>query len=121
MTSRIMRAAAGAAFLVAGALPAVAADIGGTYSVRGTNFDGSEYGGTAEIVVTSQNTCRITWNTGSTSEGICMRNSNAFAAAYRMGDQVGLVIYQMQPDGSMEGLWTVADQDGVGTETLTPR
>jgi hypothetical protein len=38
-----------------------------------------------------------------------------------MGDVVGLVIYELQDDGTLEGLWTVADQEGVGTETLTPR
>ena len=115
------RAAIGAVLLGAAVLPATAADIGGRYGVSGTNFDGSRYSGTAEIVVTTKNTCRITWDTGSTAEGICMRNANAFAAAYSMGDVVGLVIYELHDDGTLEGLWTVADQEGVGTETLTPR
>jgi hypothetical protein len=30
------------------------------------------------------------------------------------------VVYQMKPDGTLEGLWTIADQGGVGTEVLTP-
>ena len=33
---------------------------------------------------------------------------------------VGLVIYQVQSDGTLDGLWTIAGQEGVGTETLTP-
>jgi len=33
---------------------------------------------------------------------------------------VGLVIYKVNDDGSMEGLWTIAGQGGTGTETLTP-
>ena len=102
-------------------LGAAAADLGGRYTVDGTNFDGSRYGGTAEIAVTSDTTCTIAWQTGSTANGICMRNGDTFAASYVMGSAVGLVIYTIQPDGSLEGLWTVAGQDGVGTEILTPR
>ena len=50
-----------------------------------------------------------------------MRNGAAFAAAYVLGDKVGLVVYEMKDDGSMVGLWTIADQAGVGSEVLTPQ
>lgn len=120
MTSRLL-AAATAACLVAVAAPAMAQDVGGTYRADGTNFDGSRYGGTAVITVTSKTTCNIAWDTGSIAKGICMRNGDSFAASYVMGDAIGLVIYDLQPDGSLEGLWTVAGQDGVGTEVLTPQ
>ena len=66
-------------------------------------------------------TCNIVWNTGGqTSTGICMRYANAFSAAYRLGDRVGLVIYEIKDDGSLVGSWTVAGEEGAGTETLTP-
>ena len=95
--------------------------LGGRYQVNGKNPNGSTYSGTAEIVVTSNNTCRITWVTGSTtSAGICMRNRNVFSAAYRMGNLIGLVIYEIRPEGIIDGIWTVADQSGVGSEVLTP-
>lgn len=56
--------------------------IGGTYTVAGTNFDGSKYGGEATITLTSDTTCTIHWETGgSSSDGICMRNDNAFSPA----------------------------------------
>ena len=101
---------------------AAAADVGGNYRVSGKNFDGSNYSGRAEITVTSKTTCRINWYIGSSVwRGICMRNGDAFAASYRLGDAVGLVIYRMNSDGSLEGLWTIADKAGVGSETLTPR
>jgi len=103
------------------ATAAVAQDVSGLYNVEGRNFDGSRYRGTAGITVTSKNTCRIAWNTGSTFEGICMRNGSTFAATFGQGSSQGLIIYQIRPDGRMEGLWTVADREGVGTETLTPR
>ncbi len=110
------------AFLAAGCLTAAAADIGGTYSVQGTNLDGSKYSGTATITVTTANTCRIEWVTGgTTSSGICMRNGPAFSAAYVLGSDIGLVIYEVLDDGTLDGLWTIADTKGVGTETLTPR
>ena len=104
------------------AIPAQAQSaIGGRYQVNGKNPNGSTYSGTAEIAVTSNNTCRITWVTGSTtSAGICMRNKTVFSAAYRMGNLVGLVIYEIRPEGIIDGIWTVADQSGVGSEVLTP-
>jgi hypothetical protein len=91
------------------------------YSVQGTNRDGSTYGGTAVITLTSDTTCQIEWTTGgTTSQGICMKNENAFAAGYTLGTGVGLVIYEIMKDGSLKGLWTVAGMDGTGTEILTP-
>jgi hypothetical protein len=100
---------------------APAQSIGGRYQVTGTNFNGSPYSGTAEIFTTSDTTCRMTWQTGGTSaRGICMRNATTFVAAYSMRRGYGLVIYDIKPDGSMEGTWTVADQNGIGTERLIP-
>lgn len=100
---------------------AFAQDIGGRYTVAGTNHDGSAYEGTAEITLTSDTTCEIVWQTGdTTSQGICSRNSDAFAAAYVLEDAVGLVIYKVAADGSMDGLWTIQGEGGTGTEKLTP-
>ena len=110
-----------ALILVASLTSASAGGLPGKYQVAGKNADGSPYSGTAEIVATSETTCRIAWQTGSTtSQGICMRNGNSFAASYALGNSIGLVVYQMKPDGTLEGLWTIADQGGVGTEILTP-
>lgn len=101
--------------------PASAQSIGGKYTVEGTNLDGSAYNGAAEITLTSSTTCVIQWVTGSTtSQGICSRNDDAFSAAYVLGDVFGLVVYKVQEDGSLQGLWTIAGKEGNGTETLTP-
>lgn len=111
--------AALAGLLAAGS--ASAQSIGGMYNAEGTNLDGSPYNGTAEITLTSDTTCTIHWVTGgSTSDGICSRNGDAFAAAYVLGDAIGLVVYKVGEDGSMQGLWTIAGKDGNGTEKLTP-
>jgi hypothetical protein len=101
--------------------PAAAQNVGGRYQVIGKNFNGSPYSGTAEIVVTSPTTCRIAWVTGgTTSRGICMRNGIAFSAGYVLNGKVGLVIYELKNDGTLDGLWTIADQEGVGGERLVP-
>ncbi|RWB27643.1 MAG: hypothetical protein EOQ42_23010 [Mesorhizobium sp.] len=109
------------ALLGLAAVPAAAQSIGGTYIVAGTNFDGSSYGGEATITLTSETTCTIHWETGgSSSDGICMRNDDVFSAGYVMGKAVGLVVYKVQEDGSLHGLWTIAGKEGNGTEMLTP-
>lgn len=94
----------------------------GTYTVEGTNLDGSSYGGTATISLTSETTCSIEWHTGeTTSNGICMLYDSAFAAGYVLDDAVGLVVYEVKSDGSLHGAWTISGQDGSGTEVLTPQ
>ena len=99
---------------------AAVAQVGGQYRVQGTNPDGSAYAGTAKITPSSDTTCRIAWQTGSTSVGICMMAGKSVAASYALNGKVGLVLYQLEPDGVLKGVWTVADQPGAGTETLTP-
>ena len=113
-----LAAAAVAACLAASAS---AQNVGGRYQVIGTNFNGSPYSGTVEIAVTGTNTCRIFWVTGSTtSHGACMRKGNVFSAGYLLNGKVGVVVYELKRDGSLDGLWTLADQNGVGTERLVP-
>jgi hypothetical protein len=38
-----------------------------------------------------------------------------------LGNDIGLVIYEILGDGTLDGIWTVADRPGVGTEVLVPR
>lgn len=103
------------------ATPAFAQNIGGLYAADGTNLDGSPYQGEAEITLLSETTCEIVWTiAGDTSQGVCMRYGPAFAASYSMGSVVGLVIYQVLDDGTLDGTWTIAGQNGAGTEVLTP-
>ena len=101
---------------------ASAQSIGGRYSVNGTNLDGSSYSGQARIELLSDVTCAIEWNTGGViAEGICMRSGNVFAAAYVLQGEVGMIIYEVMPNGRLDGTWTIAGEPGVGTEVLTPR
>ena len=117
----IMRSLVVAALLAVGCCTgAMAQTVGGKYTISGTNLDGSPYGGTATIVRTSNSTCRIRWETGATSDGICMLANRSFAAAYVMENAFGLVVYELLDDGSLRGVWTIADKSGAGTEVLTP-
>jgi hypothetical protein len=109
-----------AAVLAVGGLSAEAQNIGGRYRIEGTNPNGSRYAGTAVVTLTSDTTCRIVWDTGGTSNGICMRNGDTFAAGYVLQGKPGLVIYRLSGDGSMRGIWTIAGEGGAGTENLYP-
>jgi hypothetical protein len=101
--------------------PGSAQSIGGSYMAAGTNLDGTQYTGTVEITLTSSTTCVIHWETsGTTADGICSRNDAAFAAAYVLGDAIGLIVYKVREDGTLDGLWTIAGKEGNGTEVLTP-
>lgn len=92
----------------------------GKYNVEGTNLDGSAYSGTAEITLASETTCVIEWETaGTKSTGVCMLNGDAFAAAYILEDAIGLIVYKVNGNGTLEGAWTITGKDGSGTETLT--
>jgi hypothetical protein len=118
----IMRAIVTAVIVAAlSGTAALAQDVGGIYKVQGTNFDGSPYSGTAKITPSSNSTCRIEWKTGdSSSTGFCMLSNGALAAAYKLGNSVGLVLYALESDGTLKGVWTIADKSGAGTEVLTP-
>lgn len=99
---------------------AFAQTITGRYSVGGKNLDGSAYDGTVQITPNGS-TCRIVWKTGQvTSEGVCMVSNKTLAAFYKLGLDYGLIIYEIQNDGSLKGQWTVAGQNGRGSEFLKP-
>lgn len=111
-----------AAILLLATVGAAAADFSGTYEVRGTTLEGDRYGGTAEITMSSADTCRMVWHTGGDAiTGFCMWDGDTLAASYQMDGDVGLVIYRIREDGALDGVWTIADQNGVGTEVLIPQ
>ena len=112
-----------ATVLLAAALcggPASAQTIGGRYTVDGSNPNGSHYGGTAEIIPAGGQTCRILWNVGSTWDGVCLVAERSVAAYYRSGGAQGIAVYDLQPDGTLRGVWTLGANARTGTETLFP-
>ena len=108
--------------LLLAASAAGAQDVGGRYSLVGEDFNGGTYTGTVTITPTSDVTCEIRWLiAGDEAVGICMRQDNAFAASYVMNGVVGMVIYRIMPNGTLNGTWTAAGSNGVGREVLTPK
>ena len=91
------------------------------YAAEGVSLDGSEYHGTAYIEKTADHTCRIVWRIEQSDfEGVCMWYEGVLSVSFAAYGYVGMVIYKVNTDGSMQGAWTYADRDGLGTETLTP-
>ena len=96
-------------------------EIGGKYLVAGTNLDGSKYAGTADITISSDTDCHIVWHTGGQDlTGICMRGPETVVAGYADQNGAGLVLYKIEADGTLNGIWTADKQKGVGTDILTP-
>ncbi|MFD2184699.1 hypothetical protein [Rhodoplanes azumiensis] len=115
-----------AAIVIAGALVSPAAAetlmLAKSYSVSGTNPDGSSYSGTLALQVISDTTYTVRWSIGGeTYTGFGMRMNDYLAATYTMDGKPGLVMYKVEDGGVLRGLWSVRGQNGSGTETLTPR
>ena len=116
MASRIVGFAA---LIAAWCTTAAAQDVGGHYRMAGTDTKGVAYAGSADIEMTADNTCRITFSDG--FSGICMVKGTTLTAAYMVHGKVGLVIYEISGDGSLQG--TFIDDyhgGGIGKEALTP-
>ena len=97
-------------------------DLSGTYAVNGTNQQGQNYQGTAEIKRSKLNNYTITWEIGSQQQaGSGVFDGTTFAVNWEMGSDKGTVTYTYQPDGSLKGTWTQDGVSGTGTETLTPQ
>jgi hypothetical protein len=92
------------------------------YDVAGTNVDGSSYSGTATVDVISDATFTIRWSIGgSVYTGFGMRLNDTLAATYTLNGKPGLVMYKVEENGALDGLWAIRGQKGDGTERLTPR
>jgi hypothetical protein len=115
----VIRTVLFAALIAAGSTAAAATDISGHYRMEGVSPTGSAYSGKADIVMSFENTCRINYSDG--SAGICMMNRNNVTAAYLVHGKLGLVIYEIRSDGTLEGI-LIDDFHGgrFGKEKLIP-
>lgn len=94
----------------------------GTYDVRGTNLDGTPYDGVAQIRSLGTNSFTILWRIGNQIvEGVGMASGRTVSVAYGLAQRPGMGIYTLNPDGSLEGEWTIIGAPTTGRETLTPR
>jgi hypothetical protein len=94
----------------------------GLYDVTGTNLDGTEYIGLAQIRAVGLNSFNILWRVGDQIvEGVGMASGRTIAVAYGMAQRPGMGIYTLHPDGSMDGDWTLIGSPSIGRERLVPR
>jgi hypothetical protein len=92
------------------------------YDVDGTNPDGSRYSGALAIEVISNTTYAVRWDiAGAVYRGFGMRMNDALSATYTLDGQPGLIMYEVRPNGILQGIWAVRGQSGNGTERATPR
>ncbi len=111
--------AAGLALLTAA--PA-AAQRAGLYDVTGTNLDGSPYTGVAQIRPAGLTSFSIIWRIGNQLvEGVGMASGRTIAVTYGVQQRPGMGIYTLNPDGSLDGEWTIIGAAAVGRERLVPR
>lgn len=94
----------------------------GIYEVTGTNLDGTAYTGLAQIRAVGINSFSIVWRIGNTLiEGTGMASGRTVAVSYGQAQRPGIGIYQLNPDGSMDGEWTIVGAPAIGRERLVPR
>jgi len=94
-------------------------DIAGKYNITGTNPDGDAYRGTLEVI-TRGDVYQFRWNAGSQYDGIGIQNGNIIAAAYTTGSDgkgCGVVDFDIQSDGTLEGKWGYWGTNEAGTES----
>ena len=119
--SRFFKHAACLAFLLALTATPALAQRSGPYRVTGTNLDGSAYEGAALLQQVGTISFHIVWRVGGTEiRGVGIVSGHSFAVTYGPTQQPGMGIYQLRPDGTLEGTWSMIGANGTGTETLTP-
>lgn len=120
-----LRAALAAPLLLLGLLLAPApaqAQRNGTYDVNGTNPDGTAYAGTMTIQQVGLASWRVRWQIGQAQiDGYGMSVGTVFSVGFALSERPGLSIYEVAPDGSMSGQWTLVGSSAIGSENLTPR
>ena len=103
------------------ALPARAQQ-SGIYDVTGVNLDGTPYTGFAQIRQSGLASFNIIWRIGNdVIEGVGFASGRTISVAYGLAQRPGIGIYQLNPDGSMEGEWTIIGAPAIGRERQTLR
>ena len=115
------RLALAAGLSLALATPALA-QRDGLYDVTGTNLDGTAYTGQAQIQASGLASFVILWRMGNQIvEGVGFASGRTVAVAYGLAQRPGIGIYTLNPDGSMDGEWTIIGAPAIARERLVPR
>jgi hypothetical protein len=87
----------------------------GEYDATGKNPDGKQY--QAKLTVEpAGNLYRFVWSNN--TEGVGIKRGNNVAVGIG-GSRCGFVVYQVQSDGSLDGVWGGGGSDKTGTEKAT--
>ena len=93
----------------------------GLYDVTGRNLDGTDYTGVAQIRSVGLNSFNIVWRIGNQLvEGVGMASGRTVSVAYGLAQRPGIGIYTLNPDGSLDGEWTIIGAPTIGRERLVP-
>jgi len=96
-------------------------NIAGKYNVTGSNPNGSNYRGTLEVIAHGD-VYQFRWNAGTQYDGVGVQNGNIVAVAFANGPNgkgCGVVDYDIQSDGALDGKWGYWGTNEAGTETAT--
>ena len=98
-------------------------DITGLYTMTGTNPGGmGEYRGEVAVVQTGD-VHQVGWTVGGTRHvGTGVLRGEILSVVYQpVGEQAGIAVYELQPDGSLAGVWTNLGGQVLGTERWMPQ
>ena len=103
------------------ALPAQAQQAG-IYDVTGVNLDGTAYTGLAQIRQLGLASFAIVWRiSNEIIEGVGFASGRTVSVAYGLAQRPGIGIYTLNPDGSLDGEWTIIGAPANGRERLVLR
>src|SRR5438046_6613087 len=105
----------------ASSAPAPAPDVAGHYNIVGTNPNGATYKGTLEVI-TRGDVYQFRWNAGTQYDGVGVQNGKIVAVAFANGSDgkgCGVVDYDIESDGSLNGKWGYWGTNEAGTESAT--
>lgn len=109
-----------AALWIAAPLPARAQIREGLYTVEGQNPDGSTYAGTLALQPAPGASWLVVWRVGGAQlAGLGLVQAGVLAVSFVIEGRPGIVVYEVEPNGRLRGVWTTGG--GLGTEMLTPR
>ena len=96
-------------------------DIGGKYSVSGSNPGGTIYKGTLEVIKRGD-VYQFRWNAGEQYDGVGVASGNIVAVAFASGANgkgCGVIDYTIQGDGTLDGKWGYWGVNEAGSERAT--
>lgn len=101
--------------------PGVTPDISGSYTVKGTNPDGSAYTGSLQVTKRDQ-VVQLSWKVGGSSyDGVGVQTDDTLGVAFSSGTDgkgCSVVHYKVDQNGALLGRWGQWGANASGTESI---